>query len=160
MTPETFLATAVTDLGILLQAMVALALGGAIGYERELAGKRAGLRTNMLVCLAAFLFTRIGVMITEDAALVLDAGLVEADPVRIVQAVVIGISFLGAGVIIRDPSAERVHGLTSAATLLVVAPIGVSVALHHYVLAAGVTILTLIVLRVVNQFEDRVLHRK
>jgi len=153
-----FLTTALGDLLILAQALVAIILGGLVGMERESAGKLAGFRTNILVCLAAFLFTRIGVMITEDASLMLGAGLVEADPVRIVQAVVIGISFLGTGVIIRDPSEDRVHGLTTAATLLVVAPIGVAVALHHYVLAAGVTVLVLLVLRAFNRFEDRYLR--
>lgn len=148
-------ATAASDVGILAQAIVALILGGVIGFEREAAGKRAGLRTNMLVCLAAFLFTRIGVMIAEDAALVLDATLVEADPVRIVQAIVIGISFLGAGVIIREPERDRVHGITTAATLLVVAPIGVAVALHHYLLALGIAVLTLLVLRALSRFERR-----
>lgn len=155
---EIFLGNALSDLLILLQAVVAVVLGGLVGLEREQAGKRAGLRTNILVCLSAFLFTRIGVMITEDAAMLLDVALVEADPVRIVQAVVIGISFLGTGVIIRDPTEDRVHGLTTAATLLVVAPIGVAVALHHYVLAAGITALTLIVLRAFNRFEDRYLR--
>jgi putative Mg2+ transporter-C (MgtC) family protein len=147
-----------TDLAVLLHALLAVVLGGAVGAERELRGKGAGLRTSMLVCLAAFLFTTIGILLTSDAAAALAPGLVEADPVRIVQAIVIGISFLGAGVIIRDPSDERVHGLTSAATLLVVAPVGVAVAMNRYVLAVGITLLVLLILRGVRQFENRYLR--
>jgi putative Mg2+ transporter-C (MgtC) family protein len=153
---DTIWTTAGQDILVLGQAFLAIVLGGAIGFEREAAGKRAGLRTNMLVCLAAFLFTRISVMMTEDAAAILDAGLVMADPVRIIQAIVIGISFLGAGVIIREPDGDRIHGVTTAATLLVVAPVGVAVALHHYVLALGITALTLLVLRVLHGLEDRI----
>lgn len=149
-----------TDLVVLLHALLAVVLGGVIGAERELRGKGAGLRTSMLVCLAAFLFTKIGILVTSDAALTLAPDLVEADPVRIVQAIVIGISFLGAGVIIRDPSEERVHGLTSAATLLVVAPVGVAVALERYVLAAGVTLMVLLILRGVRKFENHYLRAR
>lgn len=152
---ETFPQSIATDLVVLLHALLAVVLGGAVGAERETRGKRAGLRTNMLVCLAAFLFTKIGILVTSDAATELAPGLVMADPVRIVQAIVIGISFLGAGVIIRDPTADRVHGLTSAATLLVVAPIGVSVALERYVLAVGITLLALLILRGMNLIENR-----
>ena len=136
-----------TDLHILLYALIALVLGGAIGYERETAGKGAGLRTNMLVCFAAYLFTRIGTMMTGDASSVLETEIIRADPVRIIQAMVIGISFIGAGVIMRQAETDRIQGLTTAATLLVVAPIGVFVALEHIVLAIGITVLTLLVLR-------------
>jgi putative Mg2+ transporter-C (MgtC) family protein len=153
---EAFWATALQDIGILLQSLIAVILGGAIGFEREAAGKRAGLRTNMLVCLAAFLFTRISMMMTGEAAAALTDELVLSDPVRIVQAIVIGISFLGAGVIIRDPEKDRVQGITTAATLLVVAPIGVAVALDHFVLAVGMTAITLVVLRTLNRFELRI----
>lgn len=152
---EAFWAIALHDIRILLQSLVAVILGGAIGYEREAAGKRAGLRTNMLVCLAAFLFTQISMMMTGEAAAALTEELVLSDPVRIVQAIVIGISFLGAGVIIRDPEKDRVQGITTAATLLVVAPIGVAVALGHYVLAIGMTAITLVVLRTLNRLELR-----
>jgi putative Mg2+ transporter-C (MgtC) family protein len=152
---DAFVAITAADLGVLVQALVAIILGGVVGLEREAAGKLAGFRTNILVCLASFLFTRIGILVTETASVTLDAGLVEADPIRIVQAIVVGISFLGTGVIIREPQEDRVHGLTTAATLLVVAPVGVAVAMHHYVLAVGVTVLTLIVLRAFNRLEDR-----
>jgi putative Mg2+ transporter-C (MgtC) family protein len=155
MSPDALFATAGEDLFTLAQAIVALVLGGAIGWEREAAGKLAGLRTNMLVCLVAFLFTKIGLIATGVASDALNADLVEADPVRIVQAIVVGLSFLGTGVIFREPHGDRVHGLTTAATLLTVAPIGIALALDRYVLAVGVTILVLVVLRFVHRVEDR-----
>lgn len=151
---ETLLDTATADLGVLLQAIAAVLFGGLIGLEREASHKGAGLRTHLLVCLAALLFTRLGVFMTEFSAEALP-DLVEADPVRILQAIVIGVSFLGAGVILRDPAEARVHGLTTAATLLIVAPIGVAVGLGRYVLAAGVTGIVLIALRLGSRFEDR-----
>jgi len=154
MSPDV-LSTAAEDLAVLGQAALALLLGGAIGLEREASRKWAGLRTNMLVCLAALLFTRVGLMATEYASLTLAADLVEADPVRIIQAVAVGISFLGAGLVIRDPEENRVRGLTTAATLLTVAPIGIAVAIGHYVLAVGVTLLVLLVLRGVSLLEAR-----
>jgi putative Mg2+ transporter-C (MgtC) family protein len=152
---DAFWATAATDLGVLAQACLALVLGGAIGFEREASGKWAGLRTNMLVCLAALLFTKTGLLATAYASEVLAADLVEADPVRIIQAIAVGISFLGAGVVFRDTEGHRVRGLTTAATLLTVAPVGIAVALERYVLAVGVTILVLLVLRGVGFVERR-----
>lgn len=149
------LGTVSEDLYALLQVVVAMVLGGAIGLEREASRKRAGLRTHMLVAIGSVLFVKIAVFTTATTAGTVDAGLVEADPIRIVQAIVIGISFLGTGVIFRDDSSAQVHGLTTAATLLTVAPIGVAVALNHYVLAIGATALVLLVLRGVNRLEER-----
>jgi putative Mg2+ transporter-C (MgtC) family protein len=150
-------ATAATDLALLLQSLLALALGGAIGWERETAGKGAGLRTNMLVCLGAFLFVRVGLLIPAPALASLpDEGL-RMDPLRLIEAVATGIAFLGAGMIFRDREHNGMHGYTTAATLLTVAPIGIAVAVGHYVLAVGVTALVVGVLRLVHRFEDRVL---
>lgn len=149
------LGTAAEDLYALAQVVVAMLLGGLIGLEREVSRKRAGLRTHMLVAIGSVLFVKIAVFATATTASALEPGLVEADPVRIVQAIVIGISFLGTGVIFRDDSDAQVHGLTTAATLLTVAPIGVAVALEHYVLAVGATGIVLLVLRGVNILEER-----
>ena len=149
------LAPATTDLGVLLQSLLALVLGGAIGLERETAGKHAGLRTNMLVCLGAFLFVRVGVlMITPFEAAVADDSL-RTDPLRLVEAVATGIAFIGAGMIFRDRERDGMRGFTTAATLLTVAPIGIAVAIGHYVLAAGVTALVVVVLRLMHRLERR-----
>lgn len=147
------------DLAILGQAVLALLCGGAIGLERELAGKVAGLRTMMLVCFAATLFVRVSQLIVVETAPLL-AGMDDAlrtDPVRIVQAIVVGISFVGAGAIFRGPEDRVAHGLTTAATLLAVAPIGIAIAEEHYVLALGATALVVIVLRVFEWVERRFL---
>ena len=111
--------------------LVALALGAAIGIERELSDKAAGLRTNILICVGACLFTQVSVLVFD----VRDAHI----PAQILA----GVGFLGAGAIMRD--GEHVTGLTTAATIWVVAAIGMTVGFHHYSLGATAAVLVLIV---------------
>lgn len=153
-----------TDLAILGQAALALLCGGAIGLERELAGKWAGLRTMMLVCFSATLFVKTSQLIViQTVPMWEEAGLADAafgaDPVRIVQAIVVGISFVGAGAVFRDPERNVARGVTTAATLLAVAPIGIAIAEEHYVLALGATALVVLVLRVLDWVEKRFISR-
>ena len=150
-----------TDLAILGQATLALLCGGAIGLERELAGKGAGLRTMMLVCFAATLFVRVSQFVVVETAPLLAGmeGALRADPIRIVEAIVVGISFVGAGAIFREPGDRTAHGLTTAATLLAVAPIGIAIAEEHYTLAVGATALVLVVLRALDWVETRFISR-
>jgi putative Mg2+ transporter-C (MgtC) family protein len=143
------------ELYILFQSVVALALGGLLGWEREAAGKWAGLRTHMLVCLAAMLFVKVGQFLITDSQQALSAETLRTDPVRIIEAIVTGIAFLGAGTVFRDPEAATARGLTTAASLLTVAPIGVAVAIERYLLAVGATLLVLFVLRVMLRVEAR-----
>ena len=143
------------ELYILFQAMIALLLGGVIGWEREAAGKWAGLRTHMLVCLAAMMFVRVGQFLIEDSQKVLHVETLRTDPVRIIEAIVTGIAFLGAGTVFRDPEASKMRGLTTAASLLVIAPIGVAIAIDRYVLAVGITLLALFVLRTMQKLEAK-----
>jgi putative Mg2+ transporter-C (MgtC) family protein len=77
------------------------------------------------------------------------------DPVRIIEAIVTGIAFLGAGTIFRDREGSKMRGLTTAASLLITAPIGVAVAINRYVLAVGITLLALFVLRILMKFEPK-----
>jgi putative Mg2+ transporter-C (MgtC) family protein len=153
MMAETFFQSMQQELYILFQASVALVLGGLLGWEREAAGKWAGLRTHMLVCLAAMLFVKVGQFLILDSQGALSAETLRTDPVRIIEAIVTGIAFLGAGTVFRDPDAPMARGLTTAASLLTVAPIGVAVAIERYVLAVGATLLTLFVLRVMLRVE-------
>ena len=148
------------ELFILFQAMIALLLGGMIGWEREAAGKWAGLRTHMLVCLAAMMFVRVGQFLIEDSQKVIAHGVLRADPVLIIEAIVTGIAFLGAGTIFRDREGSKMQGLTTAASLLITAPIGVAVAINRYVLAIGVTLLALFVLRVLMKFEAKAVPKE
>ena len=143
------------ELYVLFQAAVALLLGGLIGWEREAAGKWAGLRTHMLVCLAAMMFVRVGQFLIEDSQEILQAETLRTDPVRIIEAIVTGIAFLGAGTVFRDKDASKMRGLTTAASLLVIAPIGVAVAIDRYVLAVGITLLALFVLRIMRKLEAK-----
>ena len=141
------------------EVALAMLLGGIIGFERELADKPAGFRTQMLVAGAAALLVGLG-----DAMIlrfVSDSKVqVTADPIRIVEAIVTGISFLGAGTIFRRDQSEQVQGLTTAASILLCAAVGISVALRQFVLAIGVTLLALVVLRGLTGIENRLTRRK
>ncbi len=118
----------------LLSLFVALTLGAFIGLERELSDKAAGLRTNILICVGSCLFAILSRHLATTAGI---------DTTRITAQIVSGIGFLGAGAIMRD--GEQVTGLTTAATIWVVAAIGVTVGYGFYALAAAAAVMTLIV---------------
>lgn len=143
------------ELLILGQVLVAVALGGIVGWEREAAGKWAGFRTYMLVCLSAMLFVRLGLALIGDAAARFPSGALRADPTRTIEALAVGISFIGAGAIFRDRSGMAMQGLTTAAGLLVVAAIGIAVAINRYIVAVGITLISLFILRTLSRVEKR-----
>jgi putative Mg2+ transporter-C (MgtC) family protein len=132
------------ELEILQRSVVALVLSGILGWEREAAGKAAGVRTHMLVGLAATLFVAIGELTIQRFAP--SGEQLRYDPVRILEALVTGISFLGAGTIFVSRGKERVHGLTTAASILVTSAVGMMVGLRYYLLAAAVTAMIFVVL--------------
>jgi uncharacterized membrane protein YhiD involved in acid resistance len=134
------------------QILYALLCGGVIGLERELKNKAAGIKTNMLICLGAALYTSTSIMITSEAA-----GNALADPSRIAAQIVSGIGFLGGGTIIQSRGA--ITGLTTAATIWVVAAIGVCIGIGHAELAVAWTLAVLLVLILTSIFEDRILGR-
>lgn len=125
---------------------LSMLLGGLIGLERERADKPAGLRTHMLVSGSATTLVVLADLIVAGSSL--PPEIIRTDPVRIIEAVVAGVTFLGAGTIIRRQA--DVEGLTTAASLLFVAALGIAVALHLFVLAIGAVLLTLLVLVVVS----------
>ncbi len=129
------------QLDLLWSLVVAVVLGGAIGLERELRGKAAGLRTNILICLGSALFTHLSIHMAGPAG----------DPARIAAQVVTGIGFLGAGTILHTRGA--IAGLTSAATIWLVAAVGVAIGAGAVYEAAGATLLTLLVLRGLGAVE-------
>jgi putative Mg2+ transporter-C (MgtC) family protein len=145
---------------ILVRVALAMVLGGVIGLEREIEDKPAGLRTHMLVAGASALFVALGNAVVGRWAMVISDQLVQSDPVRIIQAVVTGVSFLGAGTIMRHRGDQRIEGLTTAASVLFTAAMGVCTALAQYVLAAGAAILVLIALRGVIWAERWVQERR
>lgn len=138
---------------VLGQALIALVLGGIVGWERETAGKWAGLRTHMLVCLASMAFVRVGQFLILECQESLSAETLRADPVRLTEAIVTGVAFIGAGTVFRDRHRNVARGLTTAASLLTVAPIGVAVAVEKYVFATGLTLILYFVLRVLGRLE-------
>lgn len=144
-------------LGIVALAMI---LGGAIGLEREAKDKPAGLRTHMLVAGAAAFLVALSDIAVQRFNVDLGSGLVRSDPIRIIEAVITGISFLGAGTILRHRGSDHVEGLTTAASLLFVAALGVSVALSQVLLAIGVTALVLVTLRGVGLLRRWLTHRE
>lgn len=149
------------QLRILGQVAFAAFLGGVIGAEREYVGKAAGLRTHMLVAAAAALFLNLGTMIVTKFT-AHSGGIVGVDPTRVIQAVVTGISFLGAGTIIFHRKRGSVEGLTTAASILLVAAVGMAVALGAFLLAVGVTLGALAILTGVGLLEGhfRKAHRR
>lgn len=129
------------------EILLAVVLGGLVGMERELAGKPAGLRTHMLVAAVSTFLVAMGDLLLlefRDKGL---SDLVRADPYRIIGAIVTGLSFIGAGTIIRNPNDEKIEGLTTAASLLFVGAIGISIALQKFILSIGSTLLILMINR-------------
>ncbi|MDT8436959.1 MAG: MgtC/SapB family protein [Gemmatimonadota bacterium] len=137
-------------LEVLARLLLATVLGGAIGLEREISGKPAGLRTNILICVGAALFTEASLRVAAEFA---TGPRVQADPGRIAYGIVSGIGFIGAGTIL--VLRGTVIGLTSAATLWVVAAIGMTVGLRDYPVAIGGTLLVLLTLAALARLENR-----
>jgi putative Mg2+ transporter-C (MgtC) family protein len=119
-------------------------LGGLVGLEREAADKPAGLRTHMLVCGTSTLFVALAPVVSAFFQAQPSLS-VTVDPLRLVNAIVVGISFLGAGTIIKSRQEKSVEGLTTSASILAVSAIGIAVALDVYYLAIGVTVLNVLV---------------
>ncbi len=141
---------------IIFTVLIAVVLGGIIGLERELAGKPAGFRTHMLIAgAAAFLveLTQIVILTSRSTALS-DSLIVQADPIRIIQAIIVGVSFIGAGTIIQRKVEERIEGLTTAASILFTTGVGIAVAYDQYIASIGVTLIILIINYVLGFIPD------
>ena len=140
----------------LLRLALAAALGAAIGLEREIREREAGLRTHLLVALGSALFTIAGAYGFHDF-LVSGGNVVRTDPTRVAAQIVTGIGFLGAGAIIRQGLSVR--GLTTAATLWVVAAVGLATGAGYYSGAVIATALVLIALYPLRIIAYRVVQR-
>jgi len=144
------------ELSILGRVLIACLLSGVLGWEREAAGKAAGLRTHILVGVASVLFTVVGEFMAVSFRAYGDH--VRFDAANLVGAIVTGISFLGAGMIIfRKEKDQQVQGLTTAAGIVTTAAIGILIGLERYFLAVGSTAIVFVVLRFVNIFEVKML---
>ncbi len=133
--------------------LFAILCGGVIGLERELKNKPAGIKTNMLICLGSTLYTSVSALMSLSIA---DSGHY-GDPTRIAAQIVSGIGFLGGGSIIQ--ARGTVQGLTTAATIWVVAAIGVCIGLGHSDMAVLCSLSVILVLVGTTAFEDRILGR-
>jgi putative Mg2+ transporter-C (MgtC) family protein len=127
----------------LIKLVLAVVIGGIIGAERERHNKAAGLRTMILICIGAALFTIFSMKMTGE----------KYDPTRIASNIVVGIGFLGAGVILREGG--RITGLTTAATIWLTAALGMGIGSGQYVLVGAAAFLVTIVLWIFPRFEDR-----
>ncbi|MES3015988.1 MAG: MgtC/SapB family protein [Pseudomonadota bacterium] len=130
---------------IVVRLLLAALLGGILGYEREQKGKAAGIRTHMLVALGAALF----VLVPQQG------GMGIADMSRVIQGIVAGIGFLGAGAIIKQQREENVQGLTTAAGVWMTAAIGIACGLGRESTAVLSTLLALAILTLVPRWFDR-----
>ena len=141
------------QLGVVGALAFAMVLGGAVGFDRERRNRPAGFRTHMLVAGASALLVGMGRLMVEEQ---LDAGpMLRMDPLRLVEAVVAGVAFIGAGTIFSQRRGAGVTGITTAASLLMVAVIGIAAGLHYYVLSLAATVLTLLVLTGLHLVEQR-----
>jgi putative Mg2+ transporter-C (MgtC) family protein len=121
-------------LEMVLRLVLATVLGGAIGIQRELTGKEAGLRTNMLICLGSAAFTVLSLQAFPGS-----------DPARLAAGIAAGVGFIGAGVILHRTGGVVV-GLTTAATIWAVAGIGIAAGAGKYIIAVAITVLALVIL--------------
>jgi putative Mg2+ transporter-C (MgtC) family protein len=137
--------TVTHELDIALRLTLAAAAGAVIGIERESKDRPAGLRTNMLVALAAGLFT----LITFEIYHAFKGA--SSDPLRIIEAVTAGVAFLAAGTIIQGKAS--VQGLTTGAAMWMAGALGVCCGAGYYVLALMATVLTVVILTVLNRLE-------
>lgn len=138
----------ILDLVTLTRLLGAAAIGGLIGLERQISGKPAGFRTNILICVGAALATGIGARMSGELAV---AQTIVSDPGRMTAGIITGIGFLGAGVIMQ--ARGSVLGLTTAATIWVVAALGIGVGAGHWQAAVLGTVVTIVTLYLLEKLE-------
>lgn len=131
----------------MMRLVIAAVLGGLLGFERQHQGRPAGLRTFMLVALGSAFFVLVP----------LQAGMKIADLSRVIQGLLTGVGFLGAGAIVKSDEPDHVTGLTTAAGLWMAAALGMAVGMGRLPTALLGTILALIILAALRRFEQRVL---
>jgi putative Mg2+ transporter-C (MgtC) family protein len=140
-------------LDLALKLVLAVLAGGAVGFERQIAGKPAGLRTNILICLGSALLMDLSMNLGTSFG-----GARVGDPARLAAQVVTGIGFIGAGTIMQSRGA--ITGLTSAATIWVVAAIGLAIGAGFYVEALGTAALVMLVLSGLGHLEHKLLRAR
>jgi|SRR5690554_1478561 len=132
------------QLSIIYRVLIAIILSGCVGFEREHLQKPAGLRTNMIIGGSACLIVSLAPVLILYIENLTTQEMVQADPIRLLHAMVVGVSFIGAGTIIKSGD-EKISGLTTAATLLFSMAIGAAVAIEQYIIGIGITVIVLII---------------
>lgn len=131
---------------VVIRLVLALVLGGAIGLEREVRRKPAGMRTFMLIAMSGCAFTLLGLELAEK---------MRADLTHVIQGVAMGVGFLGAGTVLTLPDRAEVRGLTTASAIWVASAIGVATGAGWFTIAITLSVLTLLVLTVLGRLERR-----
>lgn len=144
-----------TDKQIIIRLTISFILGGLIGLERQFHRRAAGLRTHILVSIGSCLIMLTSIYISD-----IYKNVASVDPGRIAAGVITGIGFLGAGAIIKERENEAVKGLTTAASLWVVAGIGLAAGCGFYIAGFFTTILALVTLFLLASFEKNILIKK
>ena len=139
------------ELELLVRLVAAFVLSAALGWERESAGKAAGLRTHVLVGVASALFVALGHAATIGFPGTADS--IRLEPMALIQAVVVGVGFLGSGVVRAGGDNPQPRGLTTAASVWACAGVGMCAGFGKYLLGAGATLLLLIALRAIHKLE-------
>lgn len=140
----------IEELYLFLDVFLASLFTMVVGLERERADKAAGIRTNMIIggftCLIVSLVAPLSYFLQVKGL----AQTISIDPIRVFQAIVVGVSFIGAGTILKSTSESKVTGLTTSATLLYSSGIGITVAIHMYLLAILLTLFIVLINSVVH----------
>ena len=145
--------TVLPEWAVVMRLLAAMVLGGLIGLDREFKRRPAGLRTHMLVALAAALFTMITIELHLDALSNAGSRNVTADPIRIIEAVTAGVAFIAAGTIIQ--SRGDVKGVTTGSAIWLAGAIGVACGIGYYFIAAAATVFALIILFLLGWVETK-----
>ncbi len=140
---------------ITLRLLLAVLLGAVLGIEREVMGKPAGLRTHMMVSMGAAAFTLVTLEIFSSVRQVMEN--TRSDPIRIVEGIIGGIGFLGAGTIIR--SRGSVEGITTAASIWVVGAVGLACGAGYFKVAGIIVAFAMVIISGVGRLEDRFIRR-
>lgn len=148
--------SAMTDLMLLGRVAIAGLLGALIGLERESSEKAAGFRTHTIVAITSALFVALADLWTQIDPL--PGRVLQIDPIRAIQAIAIGVGFLGSGIVFTTES--RPKGLTTAASVWATSAIGTACGFSRFVLATGCTVLVLIALKVLRQLGPELHHTR
>ena len=151
--------TAYEQFELLIPVLIAMVFGAIIGFEREMRSKPAGLRTHIYVTVSAALLVIVGPALVELYSFGFPQEIMRNEPISVLHAIILGISFIGAGTVFKNVRDNNVLNLTTAATLLFAGTVGVLVGAHLYYLAGAATLLLLCINLALEFLENRLARR-